>query len=94
MSGQEIAPEVVERPLRSLYSPEKGLIACVLLQAAFKGDREPCHFFGAGDWEVSFPDETFGWVELPREAWRRLGMMTREQRIAAVRAARELAPAA
>ena len=75
--------------LRSLYSPEKGMIACVLLQAAFQGDREPCHFFGAGDWEVGFPDASFGFVELSREAWQRLGMMTREERIAAYLDARQ-----
>lgn len=67
---------------RSLYSPERGMIACVLLQAAFGGDRRPCHYFGSGDWETGFPDDTFGWVELTMKEWRILGAMPKEDRIA------------
>lgn len=71
-----------EPMFRSLYSPETGRIACVLLQAALKGDRQPCHYFGAGDWETGLPDKTFGWVELPRSVWKQIGLMERDERVA------------
>lgn len=72
--------------LRSLYSPEQGRIACVLLQAAYGGSREPCRWFGPGDWETGIPDKTFGWIDLTREEWRYLGMLSRAERIEAWRA--------
>ena len=70
-------PELV----RSLYSPTTGIIACVLLQAGLGGDRRPCHCFDARDWEVGFPDDTFGWVSLTMDQWRKLGSLPRQERI-------------
>ena len=78
MSEATETPELV----RSLYSPTTGIIACVLLQAGLGGDRRPCHCFDAREWEVGFPDETFGWVSLTMDQWRKLGSLPRQERIA------------
>jgi hypothetical protein len=75
-------PDAGEQVYRSLYSPGTGQISCVIMQAAYRLDRAPCHFFGSGDWNTGMPAPDSRIMEATESQWRAVGRMSRAERIA------------
>jgi hypothetical protein len=69
-----------EEKIRSLFETDSGLIPCVILQAAYGGDRRPCHLF-LNDWQVNMPNKSTRWFELTMSQWEYLASLTREERV-------------
>lgn len=71
MTLHELEERLAGAPIRALYDPSTKRVACVLLQAAYGGDKRACHILGADRWETS-PTADFVWVEGTVEQWRAL----------------------
>lgn len=71
-----------ERVFRSLYSPGTGQISCVIMQAVYQLDRQPCGFFGAGDWNTGLPAPDSRIMTATEREWRAVARMSRAERIA------------
>ena len=50
------------------------------LQAAYGGDKRACQAFNANDWDTS-PSSRTVMIEAPLSQWRKVGDMSREERI-------------
>jgi hypothetical protein len=57
------------------------MIPCVILQAAYGGDREPCRMFDARDWNANFPHESTIRLTATESDWEKLARMSREVRV-------------
>jgi len=64
----------------AVYCPSKGMIACVLLQAAFGCNHAVPQFFDTADWLLA-PCDGLVRMSATREQWRRVASMTRGERI-------------
>ena len=73
---------MTERTFSSLYSPSTGQISCVIMQAIYGGDRQPCGFFGAGDWNTSMPAEDSRMMSATEKQWREVAALPIAERIA------------
>lgn len=72
------ADEVREDPMiRALYSPRLREVGCVLIQAAFGGDRRACN--AVSDWFTGVEDVAI-MISAPLSQWRQIGAMPKEQR--------------
>lgn len=58
----EAAPD---EKIRALYSPSRRQVACVLLQAAYGGDRRACQPH-TGDWCIDHSDD---FIMITAAAW-------------------------
>lgn len=63
--------------IKALYSPGKQQVACVLIQAAYGGDRRACE--EVQDWCVDIVDD-FMMIAAPLSQWRAIGRMPRDKR--------------
>jgi hypothetical protein len=63
--------------IRALYSPGKREVACVLIQAAFGGDRRACT--AIHDWCVVIEDD-FRMISAPLSKWREIGDLPKDER--------------
>lgn len=69
-----------ESMIPAIYSPEKGMVGCVLLQAAVGGSQAVSHLFETKDWLLA-PDDTMVRMQATREQWKFIAGMSREERI-------------
>ena len=65
---------------KALYNPDTGMIGCVLLQAAYRGDQQVSHLFDTSDWELA-PVRGQVLLEATMDQWKFLAGLQREERV-------------
>lgn len=85
-AAPEAEPSAADPIIRALFSPSLGQVGCVLIQAAFRGDRRACNIFDARDWFTA-PAPDMVWIAEPASAWEAVAAMPRADRIEMMRRA-------
>lgn len=65
---------------KALYNPDTGMIGCVLLQAALRGDQQVPHLFDTKDWDLA-PKPGQIMLEATMDQWRFVAGLSREERV-------------
>lgn len=66
--------------LEAIYNPTKGMIACVLIQAAYGASQSVANMFSSEDWETGISNKMLRFAAT-RAEWRKIAAMSREERI-------------
>lgn len=69
-----------EETLQAIYNPTTGMIACVLIQAAYGASQGVANMFPCEDWETGISAKMTRFAAT-RAEWRKIAAMSREERI-------------
>jgi hypothetical protein len=65
---------------KAVYNPETGKVACVLLQAVYRGDLSIPQLFKTEDWELG-PVEGQRMFNATKEQWEFIASLSKQERI-------------